>query len=224
LRSVRKAKAIQNLGKQQYLFAALLLFLLVGPLSDPVERPVAQFLMYCAMAAVFVTGPLAVVRGRSAFYFTLALAVCTILIGFSSIVLAQMHPFAVALGLVFFVFLTALVLRELLFHTEAVVGETLWMAVNAYLLIGLVFAFIYAGIALFVPDAFVGKFMEQPLREQMYGFIYFSFVTLSTLGYGDLTPNSTFVGTLAYLQALFGQLYLTILLARLVALYMVRKS
>ncbi len=176
------------------------------------------------MAAVFVTGPFAVVRGRGAFYFTLALAACTLLIGFLSIVLAQMHPVAIVLGLVFFVFLAVLVLRELLFHTEMVDGETLWMAVNVYVLIGLLFAFLYAGIALIVPDAFVGKFMEQPLRDQMYGFIYFSFVTLTTLGYGDLTPNNTFVGTLTYLQALFGQLYLAILLARLVALYMVRRS
>jgi len=97
------------------------------------------------------------------------------------------------------------------------------MAVNVYILTGLLFAFLYAGVATFDPSAFTGKFMDSPLRDQLYGFVYFSFVTLTTLGYGDLTPNNIIVGTLTYMEALFGQLYVAIMIVRLVGLYATKK-
>ena len=49
--------------------------------------------------------------------------------------------------------------------------------------------------------------------------MYFSFVTLTTLGYGDITPVNTFARTLAYLEAAIGQLYLTVLIASLVGIH-----
>jgi voltage-gated potassium channel Kch len=48
--------------------------------------------------------------------------------------------------------------------------------------------------------------------------IYFSFVTMTTVGYGDITPQSVAAGNLAILQALTGQIYLVVILARLVSL------
>ena len=70
---------------------------------------------------------------------------------------------------------------------------------------------------------FLGKIMDAPLRDQMYGFVYFSFITLTTLGYGDITPNNIVVGTVTYMEALMGQLYVAIMIARLVGLYSIRK-
>ena len=49
--------------------------------------------------------------------------------------------------------------------------------------------------------------------------IYYSFVTMTTLGYGDITPKIHVAATLAYVQALIGQLYVAILIARLVSMY-----
>ena len=98
------------------------------------------------------------------------------------------------------------------------------MAVNVYILVGLFFAFLYAAVAFADPQMFVGKITNAPLRDQMYGFVYFSFVTLTTLGYGDITPNNIIVGTLTYMEALIGQLYVAIMIARLVGLYSVRNN
>jgi voltage-gated potassium channel len=214
---------LKKLGKQRYLFVSLLMFLLIGSVTGAGDRPGAQLAMYGALAFVFVTGPIAASRSRLALYFTGFLAFCMFLLGLYSIAVDDMHPVAIGLGVVFFAFLAGLVLRDLLFVSDEVDEETLWMAVNVYLLIGLVFAFSYATIAFFDPSAFVGKFMDQPLRGQLNGFIYFSFVTLTTLGYGDLTPNNTFVGTLTYMEALIGQLYVAIMIARLVGLYIARR-
>ncbi len=92
------------------------------------------------------------------------------------------------------------------------------------MLIGLCFAFAYAALSLFEPNLFSGKFMDEASRDQLRAFIYFSFVTMTTLGYGDITPNSMGVGTLTYIEAVIGQLYVAIMIARLVGLYISRND
>ena len=55
-------------------------------------------------------------------------------------------------------------------------------------------------------------------------FVFYSFVTMTTLGYGDLSPVTGPAATLAYVQAIFGQLYIAIMIARLMGLYVVHES
>ncbi len=117
-----------------------------------------------------------------------------------------------------------LLVYELLIDDAKVDAETLWAAVNIYVLLGLCFAFWYAALSQFEPGLFEGKFVNEPLRDQLRGFIYFSFVTITTLGYGDITPRTMGAATLTYLEALIGQLYIAIMIARLVGLYAARKD
>jgi uncharacterized membrane protein len=56
------------------------------------------------------------------------------------------------------------------------------------------------------------------------GWLYFSFVTMTTLGYGDISPVSAVARTLAYMQAVFGQFYIAILVAGLVSAYISRRE
>jgi hypothetical protein len=85
-------------------------------------------------------------------------------------------------------------------------------AVCIYLLFGLLFLFLYSGVALIGSDDFFAQGTDgtRALR------LYFSFVTLATLGYGDYTPAGDVGHTLAVLEALMGQLYLVTILALLV--------
>ncbi len=62
------------------------------------------------------------------------------------------------------------------------------------------------------------------MRQQLVGYVYFSFVTLSTLGYGDITPGNLLTGTFTYIEAILGQLYLAIMMARLVGLYIANRQ
>ncbi len=217
---------VRALGKQRYLFFALVLFLLTGPVAGPADTPVARIAMYSILTLVVITGPLAASRGKASLIFTFGLAFLMLVLGLSSSAFNDVGYgiFSTVLGVVFFGFLAGLLTRELLFVSEKVNAETLWTAVNVYILLGLFFAFLYAAIACADQGMFVGKIMNAPLRDQMYGFIYFSFVTLTTLGYGDITPNNIVVGTVTYMEALIGQLYVAIMIARLVALYSVRKN
>ena len=62
--------------------------------------------------------------------------------------------------------------------------------------------------------------MQLWISQEFFPFFYFSMVTITTVGYGDMAPVSTEAQTFATIEALIGQIYLTILVARLVGMYM----
>jgi Ion channel len=88
-------------------------------------------------------------------------------------------------------------------------------AIAVYLLLGLAWAIAYELLALREPGAFTGAGVVGDLPQR---WLYYSFVTLTTVGYGDVTPVHPIARSLAVLEALTGQLYPAILLARLVSL------
>lgn len=88
-------------------------------------------------------------------------------------------------------------------------------AVAAYLLLGLLWGHAYALVASLRPHAFSGM---PGAAEGARAFYYFSFVTLTTVGYGDILPVHPAARSLAMLEAVTGPLYLAILVARLVSL------
>jgi len=90
-------------------------------------------------------------------------------------------------------------------------------AVALYILVGLVCAVAFQLIDLSIPEAFSGIPHDQ-IRADRSIWIYFSFVTLTTVGYGDIAPIARAARSLANLEALIGQLYPAIVLARLVSL------
>jgi len=91
-------------------------------------------------------------------------------------------------------------------------------AVLLYLNIGLIFVALFCFVALFVPNAFNGFGPLQDNLSVAGNFIYFSFVTLTTVGYGDIVPVNPIARALTNVEAIIGQLYPATLLARLVTL------
>lgn len=91
-------------------------------------------------------------------------------------------------------------------------------AVLLYLSIGLVFVALFAFVALFEPDAFTGFDTVHDNLAVTGNLIYFSFVTLTSVGYGDILPVHPYARGLANVEAIIGQLYPATLLARLVTL------
>jgi hypothetical protein len=95
----------------------------------------------------------------------------------------------------------------------AVTLPTLSGVLSIYLLVGMFFSFLYAAIQ----AADDGGFFAQVSDPERSDFLYFSYITLSTTGYGDLTPAADLGRTLAVTEALFGQIYLVTIVALIVA-------
>lgn len=93
--------------------------------------------------------------------------------------------------------------------------DRIFGAIVLYLLLGLIWAFVYAVVDLFAPGAFAGRSKTDVGATD---WVYFSFVTLTTVGYGDIVPVSRIVRSLCILEALVGQLYPAVIIARLVSL------
>ena len=103
-------------------------------------------------------------------------------------------------------------------HAGAVDTEVLCASVSAYLLLGLGWTFAYWLVAELIPGAFALN-AASGVASSMKGFngFYFSFITLSTVGYGDITPVASVAKMLAAMEGMTGVLYVAILIARLVS-------
>jgi voltage-gated potassium channel len=100
-------------------------------------------------------------------------------------------------------------------HHRRVTYETVLGALCAYVLIGLLFAFLY----LAVNEVSTEPFFTQPGPHTQGEYMYFSFVALTTLGFGDLSPSVGLPQALTVLEALLGSIFLVTLVARLVTLW-----
>jgi hypothetical protein len=119
-----------------------------------------------------------------------------------------------------FILLVILHLLRFILRARRIDSEVLCAGMATYLLLGLVWAFAYILVARLDPGAFA--FTAGPAASQtMKGLtaLYYSFITLSTVGYGDILPVSDLARMLAMMEAITGTLYVATLIARLVSLY-----
>ena len=105
------------------------------------------------------------------------------------------------------------------FSSQTVDRNLLYGAVCVYLLMGIIWALVYGMIGEYSPESFWG--MENANGKIPFdNFIYFSFVTQASLGYGDITPLTPLTRTLACIEVIAGQFYMAILVAGLVSMYL----
>ena len=120
------------------------------------------------------------------------------------------------IGLVAFVVFNLL---QFVLRASLVDVEVLCASISAYLMLGLIWTMAYWLVYYLTPEAFA--FNATGTKQTMEGFnaFYFSCITLSTVGYGDITPVSKVARMLAATEAMTGLLYVAVLIARLVGLY-----
>ena len=100
-------------------------------------------------------------------------------------------------------------------------SNTIFAAVSAYLLIGIVFGTVFSWMAYGDPAIFDPP---QTIETGESSLFYYSFVTLTTLGFGDISPVSDGARALTVIEALIGQVYLVVLIARLVGMHIARRQ
>jgi voltage-gated potassium channel len=175
-------------------FSLLIIAVLLSAFETREHRRTAISLGMAALVGVWVSHGLAGPAGRIALVATQLLAVS------------------------FFAFTLYSVLRAIL--TRQVTGDAIFGTICGYLLLGIIWSLLYSA----VDTAFPGSFhllatqggTVAAARPDRGTLAYFSFVTLATLGYGDVTPVTPLARTLAWIEAVAGQFYLAILVAGLV--------
>lgn len=122
---------------------------------------------------------------------------------------------------VFLAFMTISVISSVARHQEITIN-TLLGAICGYLLIGFTWCYLYLTIAHINPLAFSYQ-MEGTLRDNIQHFIYFSYITLTTVGYGDIVPKTDLTRAFTWLEAATGQIYLAVWISQLVAIHIAQR-
>ena len=196
------------------LLVSLLLMITVYPFVETSGRGQTLFSLFFTVVLLNVVYTVSS-RGR-VFYVVIGLTLLTLIVNWAgNVVELPAEPFIRAfLGVGLLGLVEVVILQDVL-RAEKVTAEKIYGAVCVYLILGIQCAILFAALAAQDPFALtVPLESERPMTQMLY----FSFVTMTTLGYGDISALSTPARVLASVQALLGQLYLTVLVARLVAL------
>jgi hypothetical protein len=129
-----------------------------------------------------------------------------------------------AYGLFFIVM--AVTILSTIVKTKKVTIETIYASICVYLLLGVIWTMLFSAVEIIEPGSFLSggasivDFNGNPVKLHIYAnFIYYSFVTLTTLGYGDIIPVSPYARALSSLEAVIGQLFIAVLIAGLVGMH-----
>jgi Ion channel len=206
------------------LLVALALLFFFFPFVEEVKG--GDVIISILLSLVLLSAVVAVADRKSAFFIALLLAIPAIAGRWINHFRPDLIPPAVFLvaGLILIAFVVGNLLRFVL-RAPSVNAQVLCASISAYLMLGLLWTVAYWLVAQVTPNAFAFN-TATGTRESMGGFnaFYFSFITLSTVGYGDITPVSRIARWLAATEAMTGLLYVTVLIARLVSLYSTPKS
>ncbi len=214
-----------NVGKTNffYLLSALLFLLFAIPLAHDLEIPAAP-VRAVVFSVLLLVGVWSLKGGGRFFAIGMILAIVGVILNVLAMQLnSTIFHFNSLLLLIGFLLVTiSFTLRQVVFGTE-LNANRLVGAICVFLLLGVIWALAYSFLELVVPSSFAGV---APIRGPGWdnGWLYFSFVTLTTLGYGDITPVSATARSLAYLQAVVGQFYVAVLVAGLVSAYISDKQ
>jgi Ion channel len=201
-------------GRGLSIFLAALVAMIIVPALVPVGLP-GRLLVDALLSLMLVSGAATVADRPRIVLVVSVIAVAALLVRWASWLfpaagLAVWREISTLATLVALCFVTlALVLRRGPITTRRIEG-----AIAVYLLLGFTWAQAYELVSLWHPGAFAIAVEGRDSNP----WTYYSFVTLTTMGYGDIMPVHPLARALAVLEALTGQLYLAILLARLVSL------
>jgi voltage-gated potassium channel len=210
-------------GRWRFSAVELLIAIVVLIVASPFvsELPGGTGIEAALMTVVMLSAVLAVGGRRGTLCLGALLAAPAVLCKWLHHFRPNLVPHAVYLvaALAFLGFVIAHLLRFVL-RAERVNAEVLCASIAAYLLLGILWGLGYSLVAQLNPHAFAVS-APAGTDQTMDGpnAFYFSFVTLSTVGYGDITPVSRVARMLAFVEAMTGLLYMTVLVARLVSLY-----
>jgi len=194
---------------------SLILMIVLMPVINTTDWPILDILFTVVIiAAISVAG-----ESRRSLVIGLCLGIPALVVAWIANVVENNVLAIVNYSLSSFIFLYVfLLMMRKIFKTKTVTLETILLAISCYIMLGLLWVLIYIPIELLAADSI--STLAEPGKGKLFAELhYFSYVTLTTLGYGDITPTSPLARSVAILEAITGALFLAILIARLVSAY-----
>ena len=208
--------------KYEMLLAAQILLSAISPLFS--ASVYGRLVLDLAITAVFMTAIFVISSTRKHFIVGMILMIPPLVLtwGVKLYQVPALEYIALLGAALFFAYVASLILIDI-FRSKMVTLDLIAGGICVYLFFGNICGMIYAFIGRIDPDAFsipelTASYIGDNIGD-VSSAMYFSFVTLTTLGYGDITPLNAFARTLAYLEAAIGQFYLTVLIASLVGIH-----
>lgn len=208
-----------------YLFFCLMIYFIIPPFF--VNTPNRMHIISALFSLILVISVYAIERNRRTLRVGIVLA--AILIGiqwFGVLFYTNINLIIIdrAATCLFFALVSVGVINYII-RSEEVTASIIFGAICGYLLIGISWSFLHALIYSLNNQAyaFPATISNVPQIATL-NFIYFSFVSISTVGFGDITPVSHVARTFTWLEAITGQIYLTVWIARLLALHITHSS
>jgi hypothetical protein len=211
-------------GNFFYLLVSLLLIFLVYPFVK--ESVLGVRFLDIILSAILLSAIYAVSQKKQLFIIALVLALPTLAIHWSKYFVSDPYVFFAgeSMTALFLIFTGSIILIHV-FRDEEVTANKIAGAICVYLLIGLTWGIFFALIEDFQPGSFLIEHTQvTSMEEKIPQMMYYSFVNLTTLGYGDITPLAPPARTFSIVEAIIGQMYLVVLVARLVGLHIVHST
>ena len=211
-----------RMGQYEFLFFAMLAAIIVRPLLD--NGVLGLLILNVLISAVLISSAYAVSGHGRTLKVSLFLLAPAFLSSWSTVFMSDLWPMAVSrvLMLAFVSYILGVIALDIL-SEKRVTRDTIFGSACVYMFLGFVFADIYMLFQIIEPQSFGQAIDIAPVGSEVRvssELSYFSFVTLTTLGYGDMTPKTGMVQGIATFEAMLGQFYLTVLVARLVGLHL----
>jgi len=215
--------SLQQITEQNnfvFLLFGLILLLFVGALMDYFPGDTGPRIVQGATVAALLIGTGSQKKNRSHFFVSIVFVVLMLvmIVAGSLIDRAGFDYLHLLILLSFLVWMTWLAVRQVLF-TGSITSNDIVGAICIYMLLGMIWAILYLILAQIVPGAFNGV-PHAPWLDNFSTAIYFSFVTITTLGYGDVSPAIPLARFLVIMEAIIGVFYMAILVASLIGVRM----
>ncbi len=220
-RQIRSPKSLLGLFRfsMPSFLVGLVLLIVAAPFAQRTQ--VGQLLESGVLTSMLITAVFAVGRRRRVLWLAILMMLPTVagkwLNHFWPDVVSPLWFLSCILIFILFILIQLL---HFILIAPRVNGDILCAGIASYLLLGLLWAFAYMLVAQLVPGAFFfdGR-IEAAKAMTSFTSVYFSFITLTTVGYGDITPVAGVARMLAAMEAMTGTLFVAILISRLVSMY-----
>ena len=197
----------------------LFVYLMIGPFLESI--PYAHTVMNLFLTVVLCSAVYALNRSGKMFPASIALmAITLILLWLNAFHVVRFPPYSISALLILFLATLVYSFARQLFAIRRVTANTICAALCLYLIIGLLWGAVFSMTEALAPGSFGGALLSNVSthEEKTYFLNYLSYITLTTLGYGDITPQTRSAVALCQAEAMLGQFFTMIIVARLVGI------